>query len=442
MKRWLLLLSLLPTGLLAQSTDKALVNLNKPDRETWFTSLGFGLFIHWSVDVQYGFNISHNLRFASEDYIQRYFNELPSTFDPAAFNPAQWAKMARMSGMKYVVFTAKHHNGFCMWHTSSTNFSIQHTPYKKDILKATLDAFRKEGLAIGIYFSPDDFWFLHQQGKMISREHPSSFARNNAELDAYDKKQLRELLSGYGPIDILFLDGNDEYGKTELAKLAWSIEPDIVVTRGAMATPEQVLPNKSLPSPWEACYTLSDSWSYRPTNESFKTAANVILKWIEIRAKGGNFLLNASPDADGVISKEQTGILNEVGAWWFLNKEVVQDSRPWTRPQSDSGYYFLEGKNGQDLYIVIPGKIVRKTWYNLFIENISVSDKAQLSIVGHSSFTDEKEPATSKPMTVKNEGNGIRVEFVFNQRIYNSYRVEDRWANPIVLKITNYRKGL
>jgi alpha-L-fucosidase len=439
MKFLLVLLGFLPLGLFSQSTEKEKVNLNTPLREAWFTGLGMGMFIHWSLDVQYGYNISHNLRFASDDYIRRYFAELPKTFDPVDFNPARWAKMARMSGMRYVVFTAKHHNGFCMWPTQTTEFSIRNTPFKRDILKETLEAFRKEGLAIGIYFSPDDFWFLHRQGRLISRENPSSFARNNPELDAYDKRQLSELLTGYGPVDILFLDGNDAYGKTELAKLAWSLNPNIVVTRGAMATPEQELPDAIIPSPWEACYTLSDSWSYRPTNEVFKTASNVILKWVEIRAKGGNFLLNLSPDAEGNISQEQTGILNEAGAWWFLNQELFQDTKPWTRARSDSGYFFLQSRNGKDLYVVVPGKIVRKKWYSLFVENLRVSEKATLSILGHSDFTDEKDPENSRRMTVANKGSGVQLDFVFNQRIYNTYRVEDRWANPIVLKISNFQ---
>jgi alpha-L-fucosidase len=437
----IILLLFVTFNLFSQSTDREAVNYNKPEREAWFTDLGFGMFIHWSVDVQYGYNISHNMRLASDDFIERYITELPKTFNPTEFNPARWAKMAKMSGMKYMVFTAKHHNGFCMWDTKTTDFNIMNTPFKRDIVKEVIDAFRKEGIIIGLYFSPDDFWFLHKQGLKITREHPSSFAINNKELDAYDKKQLTELLTMYGDIDILFLDGNCSYGKTELAKLAWQINPNIVVTRGAMATPEQKLPNEPMPSPWEACYTLSESWSYRPTNEVFKTASEVILKWVDIKAKGGNLLLNISPDAEGAVSKEQSVILNEVGAWWFINHELFNKTKPFSKVKSDSGYYFLQSHDENTLYIVIPGKIARSVWQTIFIENISVAKNAKITVLGNSPITDEKELTNYKPMSVVNKGKGVEIEYIFKQRIYNAYMVENRWANPVVLKIENYKSN-
>ena len=216
-----------------------------------------------------------------------YFNELPKTFDPESFNPGAWAKAARMAGMKYVVFTTKHHNGFCMFNTKTTDFNIMNTPYGKDITKKVVDAFRKEGLAIGLYFSPDDFHFLYKQGRLISRTRPESFASNNEPLKNYVKEQMRELMTQYGKIDIVFLDGMEQYEKTAVAKVCWEINPDVVVTRGAIETPEQETPNKPILSPWEACYTFGDQWQYRPTNEHYKSANDVIQKLIEIKAKGG-----------------------------------------------------------------------------------------------------------------------------------------------------------
>ncbi|MGK7393824.1 MAG: alpha-L-fucosidase [Candidatus Cyclobacteriaceae bacterium M3_2C_046] len=420
-----------------QAQDEVL-NLNKPEREAWFTDLGFGLFIHWSVDVQYGLNISHNLRLASENYIDRYFNELPKTFNPVDFNPDQWAKMAKMAGMKYVVFTAKHHNGFCMWDTETTDFSMMHTPFGRDVVKEVIEAFREQGLAIGLYFSPDDFWFLHQQGNMITRNHPSSFASQNPELDAYDKKQLQELLTRYGQIDILFLDGNEQWGKTELAKLAWEINPDIVVTRGAMETPEQILPNQPLPSPWEACYTLTNSWSFRPTNEKYKTAEEVIQKWVEIRAKGGNFLLNAGPDPEGTIPDQQAGILNEVGAWWFINQEIFEQTKPFSKVKSASGYYFLQSKDEKDLYILIPGPFERFKWQETVIEGLKASNEAHISVLGQSDIINEADPDGER-MSWDNREEGLYLKFMFTQNLYNQYRVDNFWANPLVIKITNYK---
>ena len=119
-------------------------------------------------------------------------------------------------------------------------------------------------------------------------------------------------MTQYGKIDIVFLDGMSQFAKTERAKVCWEIDPDVVVTRGAIPTPEQETPDSALPSPWEACYTLGDQWQFRPTNEDYKTARQTIEKLIEIRTKGGNFLLNFGPDADGNFPPEQLGILNEI----------------------------------------------------------------------------------------------------------------------------------
>ena len=414
------------------------LNLNKPEREAWFTALNFGMFIHWSLDVQYGYNISHSLRLASDDYTSRYFSELPKTFDPYEFAPARWAKLAKMTGMKYVVFTAKHHNGFCMWDTETTDFNSMNTPFQTDAVKAVIEAFRKEGIAIGLYFSPDDFWFLHSRGLPITRNHPSSMASNNEPLNQYGKQQLRELLTNYGTIDILFLDGNEQFGKTELAKVAWEINPEIVVTRGAMETPEQRLPDEPLPSPWESCITVTDSWSYRPTNESFKTASEVIFQWVEIKAKGGNFLLNVGPDAKGRIPEGQEAVLNEVGAWWFINHELFDNTKPFNKVKSSNGYFLLQSKDEKDLYIVIPGPVKRRAWQTTFVEGLKVSENATLSLLGQGGYTSESRLENSDPMTVENVNGGIFLRYIFLHNLYNIYRVANKWGNPVILKINNY----
>ena len=143
---------------------------------------------------------------ASEDYQDQYFNELPKTFNPKKFDPEEWAKLAKLAGMKYMVFTAKHHNGFCMWNTKTSSFNIMNSGYGKDILKEIIEAFRKEGIAIGLYFSPDDYFVMYEQGNPPSRESPVSESTRNTELWEINKIQLKELLSNYGKIDMLFID--------------------------------------------------------------------------------------------------------------------------------------------------------------------------------------------------------------------------------------------
>ena len=142
---------------------------NKPERLEWFRDLGFGLFIHWNVDSQLGSDISHSMVAADEDYLRRYIEELPRTFNPPKFTPQDWAVLAKLAGARYVVFTTKHHSGFCMWPTHTTDFNIANTPFKRDITGELLDAFAAQGLARGVYFSPDDFWWLHKNGKTLQR---------------------------------------------------------------------------------------------------------------------------------------------------------------------------------------------------------------------------------------------------------------------------------
>jgi alpha-L-fucosidase len=246
---------------------------NKPQRVEWFRDLGLGMFINWSIDAQLGTVIGHSMVGASRDYLDRYINQLPKSFNPQDFKPAKWAELAKLAGMKYVVFDVKHHNGFCMYHTKTTNFNIADTPYKKDITRQVIEAFRKEGIAIGLYFSPDDFWLLYQQGHQISRRQPEVQLANNPQLLEHDKKQIRELLRNYGPIDIMFIDNLHEVkpGQPayELPALCWQLQPDIVVTRGAMKTPEQYLPSQLITAPWEACFTMATSGNTnRPTSNT------------------------------------------------------------------------------------------------------------------------------------------------------------------------------
>ncbi|MCU0500754.1 MAG: alpha-L-fucosidase, partial [Anaerolineae bacterium] len=240
---------------------------NKPERLRWFGDLALGLFIHWSLDVQLGVVISHSLVGASPDYVERYFTELPRTFCPTRFDPDEWARLAKVAGFRYVVFTTKHHSGFCMFETATTDFGVMHTPFGQDVTRQVIEAFRRQGLAIGLYFSPDDFSVLRRQGIEIARSRPEVDPLNNPALMAVNRAQIRELLTNYGPIDLIFFDGQPE----GLKQLAWELQPDIVVTRGDIATPEQHVPDAPLPMPWESCVTMGTAWQYQPTNETYKS---------------------------------------------------------------------------------------------------------------------------------------------------------------------------
>ena len=431
MKKLVILILLLLNGVFIQAQEEKMLNLNKPEREQWFADLGFGMFIHWSFDVRLGMVISHSMVGASDDYLNRYVNELPKLFNPEKFDADKWVLEAKMAGMKYIVFTAKHHNGFCMYDTKTTDFSIINTPYGKDVTRQIVDACRKEGLAVGLYFSPDDFYFLYKQGVLISRTRPEALASHNEELNEYTKKQMMELMTQYGKIDIVFLDGVSQFAKTELAKVCWEIDPNVVVTRGAIPTPEQETPDSALPSPWEACYTLGDQWQFRPTNEDYKTASQTIEKLIEIRTKGGNFLLNFGPDADGNFPPEQLGVLNEIALWMFINQEAFENTVP-NQPVREDNLWFLKGDRGKTAYVfILEDNWKYGTSKTFAIQSFKATDKTKISVLGHNGMVLEYQAEVDPSPTFRNTSNGMEITVMRAQRIYN----DRQWKNPIVVKI-------
>lgn len=401
---------------------------NKPERLDWFQDLGLGMFIHWGVDAQLGSVISHSMVGASEDYLDRYITELPKTFDPQRFDPEAWARLAKLTHMQYVVFTTKHHSGFCMFDTKTTNFGVMNTPFGQDITRAVVDAFRKQGIAIGFYFSPDDFWMLHKQGHAVSRVRPEAQPTNNPELMAHNKAQLRELLTNYGAIDVLFLDGEPD----GLRELAWELQPEIVVTRGAMETPEQTLPGEPIPGPWEACFTLGTQWQYKPTNETYKSGAELIEMFIETRAKGGNLLLNVGPDPDGQIPFEQERLLRELALWNFINREAVFDTRPWHVTNEDN-VWFTQARDGSAVYAIVTGAPWQRGMrHELALKCVAASDASDIEILGQSGEVLEYQPDVVPRAEWRQESGTLRISAMRAQRIYN----DSKWPNPITLRIT------
>jgi alpha-L-fucosidase len=417
------------------SAQEARASRNRPERLEWFRDAGFGLFIHWSVDVQLGSVISHSLVGADADYTRRFVEELPRTFNPRKFHPEDWAVLARLAGMKYVVFTAKHHSGFCMYDTKTTPFGIMSTPFRKDATREILRAFREQGIAAGLYFSPDDFHYLHRAGKPVARApHPGVTPREDPGLLAYDRAQLRELLTGYGPIDVVFLDGPAE----GLRELVWDLQPDAVVTRGAIETPEQRVPGVPMDRPWEACLTMGTQWHYKPTHETYKSGTQLIEILIETRAKGGNLLLNVGPKPDGELPIEQEERLREIALWMFVNGEAIEGVRPWV--VTNEGSVWFTRKKGEDtVYAFLTGA----SWVlgekkSVSLRSVRASDATQVSVLGQTGQVLEYRPDVDPRTTWRQDDQALHVTPTMAQRLYN----DRRWPNPVVLKITHARPGL
>jgi alpha-L-fucosidase len=410
-------------------------NLNRPEREEWLRDLGFGLFIHWSHDSQLGIVISHSLAGASDDYCRRYFEELPKTFIPDKFNAAEWARLAKVMGVKYVVFTTKHHSGFCMWDTKTTDFGIMNTPYKKDILKELTEALRKEGLAVGFYYSPEDFKFLYDNGILINRGNLNLTPEFVVKYEDFIRAQCTELFTEYGKVDILFIDGEP---KDPAKYTGWKLQPELIVTRGAVNTPEQTIPGAASNVLWESNITMGTQWQYKPTNDDLKSGTRLIEILIETRAKGGNFLLNIGPHPDGYIPKEQEERMREMAAWMFINQESIYGVRPWIITSEDN-LWFTRSKDGKDVYVYITGipdwrKGTRKEF---MLRSVKATAGSRGSVLGQNDKV--LEYSNQVPDTrIEQTPEGLKLSCVRAQRIYNN----SKWPNPIVVKLENVEPAL
>lgn len=324
----------------------------KAQRMQWWTEARFGMFIHWGL---YALPARHEWvknreRMTNEQY-QKYFEN----FNPDLYNPKEWARMAKDAGMKYVVLTAKHHEGFCLFDSKYTDYKSTNTPCGKDLIKEYVEAFRAEGLKVGFYYSLIDW---HHPQYTIDRQHPqrqdsdTAYARLNKGKNMkiyqeYMKNQVRELLTNYGEISIIWFDfsfpgkngkGHDDWDSENLLKLARSLQPGIIVddrldlkdVEGGwdFTTPEQVKVDRwpeynGKKVAWETCQTFSGSWGYYRDETSWKSNAQLLELLIESVSKGGNLLLNVGPTARGAFDYRAQERLESMGEWMRVNSRSI-----------------------------------------------------------------------------------------------------------------------
>ena len=319
---------------------------NDPQKTEIFRDAGLGLFIHWGPNSQMGTEISWPLNNASDDYIKKYY-ALAETFNPVLFDAAAWARLAKLAGMEYVVFTSKHHDGFCMFDTAYSDFKITRTPYGRDIVAQVAEAFRTEGILVGFYYSPGDFRYQYETGRRSQFlmapdfEAEAPFGPLKKGFADYERGHVEELLTKYGDVFMLWFDGQCE----PLKKHAWRVRQDIFIGRGEIPTPEQEIPGRPDDRAWESCMTTSWQWSFQP-NPDIRTAGEVIENLIRIRARGGNLLLNVGPRPDGRIAAPDEDLLRELGLWMMLYGEAIKAVRPWT--VTNEGDIWLTSRRGEE----------------------------------------------------------------------------------------------
>jgi alpha-L-fucosidase len=324
----------------------------KAQRMKWWTEARFGMFIHWGL---YALPARHewvkNRERMTDEQYQKYFE----LFDPDLYNPEEWARMAKNAGMKYVVLTAKHHEGFCLFDSKFTDYKATNTPYGKDIIKEYVEAFRAAGLKVGFYYSLIDW---HHTDYTIDRNHPqrqqtdADYEKLNKGKDMnkyreYMKNQVRELLSNYGEISIIWFDfsfpgnngkGHADWDSENLLKLARSLQPGIIIddrldlrdVEGGwdFTTPEQVKVAKwpeinGKRVPWETCQTFSGSWGYYRDEYTWKSPAQLLELLSETVSKGGNLLLNVGPTARGAFDHRAQQSLEAMGEWMKYNSRSI-----------------------------------------------------------------------------------------------------------------------
>lgn len=347
-------------GLLA-SICAAETPAQRDARMRWWREAKFGLFIHWGIysvpadatDLQ-GRHAIAEWYFSNKQMQMADYRKFAAQFNPVRFNAREWVRMAKDAGMKYIVITSKHHDGFCMWKTEQNNDwnIVDATPFKRDPLKELAQECRRQGIKLCFYYSIMDW---HHPDYLPRRPWEASTrpaqGADFARYIAYMTAQLRELVKGYGPLGVLWFDGEweptwtHEHGK-DLYAYVRSLQPNILINnrvdkgrqgmqgmtrageyRGDFGTPEQEVPATGIPGvDWESCMTMNDTWGYARNDTNWKSTPHLVRTLIDIASKGGNFLLNVGPTAEGLIPAESVQRLAEMGTWMRVNGSSIHGS--------------------------------------------------------------------------------------------------------------------
>jgi alpha-L-fucosidase len=343
----------------AQTAD---VTTDEDPRTARYREAKFGMFIHWGPYSLASVEASWPIMRPSKEFpiSEMEYRALPARFNPVHFDPYSWVALAKAAGQRYMVFTTKHHDGFCMFDSSYTDYKITKTPYGKDIVARLAEACRREQMPLGFYYSPPDM------NHPAFRDTSTPASKNwNGEptrpqwplyLD-YMELQLRELLTHYGDVALIWFDGlynEQKYDGVRMQRVIHELQPRTLMNNrigipGDFETPEQFLPDAipvkkgkrldfdnratgtkpgEVPSPedfrlWETCMTINHTWAYNKNDRDFKSAKDLVRTLVEVASRGGNFLLNVGPEPDGTIQPEFQERLLAIGKWLRVNGEAI-----------------------------------------------------------------------------------------------------------------------
>ncbi|WP_318501808.1 alpha-L-fucosidase [Formosa sp. PL04] len=358
---------------MGQSSSKK--KLSDDDRMEWWRDAKFGMFIHWGaysiIGGERGSKIAGGgAEWAMDklDYTIEDYEKYPEMFDPQLFDADAWVTMAKNAGMKYIVLTSKHHEGFALWDSKVSDYDVMDTaPFKRDIVKEMAEACEKQGIKFCLYYSIVDWHHPQAQGNLYpnynisQHDDPSVVNPEFPEYyENYMKPQVGELLNNYGDIGVVWFDGDwiSDY-TTEMGKDLYSyireIQPNTIVNNrvdkgrtgmdgmnnqpgefaGDFGTPEQEIPDTGIDTDWEACMTMNGTWGYKPSDVNWKSSTDLIEKLVDIVSKGGNFLLNIGPDGFGRFPAESIRRLDAMGQWTKKNGEAIYgaSASPYEKPK-------------------------------------------------------------------------------------------------------------
>jgi alpha-L-fucosidase len=401
--------------------------------EKW-QNVKFGLLMHWGPYSQWGVVESWSIcaedepwcRRKNPDYVEykKQYEDLKKTFNPTRFDPEKWAQAAADAGMRYVVFTTKHHDGFCMFDTKQTDYRITDpgcpfsTHPRANVAKEIFSAFRKQGFLIGAYFSKPDwhnenYWWPNfaTPDRNVNYDIPKYPERWQKFVD-FTHSQIMELMTDYGRVDILWLDGgwvrvktaeeiqeailharyatrpqSQDINMPELVRKARARQPGLIVVDRAVEgpyqnylTPENQVPGKLLPYPWESCIIMGGGWSYS-FNARYKSTRELVHMLVDIVSKGGNLLLNIAPSPEGTWDEAAYVRLKEMGAWMRINGEAIYNSRPLA-PYREGGTCFTQSREGAAYAIHLANENDKSVPSQITLSSLTPATNARISLLG------------------------------------------------------------
>ena len=369
------------------------------DRLEWFQDQKFGLILHWGPyalwDCCESWPLSPGDEWARNDNMecwtsrgkdiarfQKDYWGLNRQFNPVNYDPNVWAELAQQAGIRYVAMTTKHHDGFCMWDTKTTDYKITgedcpfHSDPRADVFKGLCDAFQSRGMGISAYFSKADWHaptYWSPNAPVVTRQANTHGTPDWDRFVEYTHEQIRELMTGYGKIDILWLDAgwvktesNEDIKMSEMVEMARKLQPGLIVANRTVGdefedfiTPEHQIPDEPLDSPWESCLCMGQSWKYSE-GEVFRPTAEILRMLIEIVSKGGNLLIGFGPSPEGEFIPQVVDRLKEIGEWMKVNSESIYGTRA-IAPYSEGGIRYTRKGDQVFAFLVEEGERTLKT---------------------------------------------------------------------------------